>query len=44
MCIRDRWEEVMKRFKQVEVVNDAKFLNSSFIHGITELPVRVHDL
>ena len=44
MQLRVLWEEVMKRFKQVEVVNDAKFLNSSFIHGITELPVRVHDL
>jgi len=44
MQLRVLWEEVMKRFKQVEVVGEAKFLNSSFIHGITQLPVRVHDL
>lgn len=37
------WEEIMKRFSQVEVVGDAKYLNSSFIRGITELPVRVHE-
>jgi len=36
------WEEIMQRFAQVEVVGDAKYLNSSFIRGITELPVRVH--
>ncbi|MEM9623176.1 MAG: cytochrome P450, partial [Pseudomonadota bacterium] len=38
------WEEIMKRFAHVEVVGDAQYLNSSFIRGITELPVRVHDL
>ena len=38
------WEEIMKRFSHVEVVGDAEYLNSSFIRGITELPVRVHDL
>lgn len=36
------WEEIMKRFAHVEVVGDAKYLNSSFIRGITDLPVRVH--
>ena len=41
--LRVLWEEVMKRFEQVEVVGEAKYLNSSFIHGITELAVRVHD-
>ena len=38
------WEEIMRRFSHVEVVGDAKYLNSSFIRGITDLPVRVHDL
>lgn len=38
------WEEIMKRFSQVEVVGEVQYLNSSFIRGITELPVRVHDL
>ena len=43
MQLRVLWEEVMKRFEQVEVVGQPQFLNSSFIHGITDLPVRVHD-
>ena len=37
------WQEIMQRFAHVEVVGEAKYLNSSFIRGITELPVRVHD-
>ncbi len=41
--LRILWEEIMKRFKHVEVVGEARYLNSSFIRGITELPVRVHD-
>ncbi len=43
MQLRILWEEIMKRFEHVEVVGDARYLNSSFIRGITELPVRVHD-
>lgn len=37
------WDEIMKRFAEVEVVGEAKYLNSSFIRGITDLPVRVHE-
>lgn len=37
------WEEIMRRFAHVEVVGEAQYLNSSFIRGITELPVQVHD-
>ncbi len=37
------WEEIMKRFRHVEVVGEPKFLKSSFIRGITDLPVQVHD-
>ena len=33
------WEEIMKRFSKVEVTGEPKYLASSFIHGITELPV-----
>ena len=36
------WEEILKRFEHVEVTGEAKYLNSSFIRGITELPVQVH--
>ena len=43
MQLRILWEEIMQRFEHVEVVGAAKYLNSSFIRGITELPVRVHD-
>ena len=35
------WEEILKRFKRVEVVGEPKYLASSFIHGIRELPVKV---
>ncbi|MGB0998503.1 MAG: cytochrome P450 [Pseudomonadales bacterium] len=37
------WQEIMQRFAHVEVVGEANYLNSSFIRGITDLPVRVHD-
>ncbi|MDZ7685765.1 MAG: cytochrome P450 [Gammaproteobacteria bacterium] len=42
MQLRILWEEIMPRFKQVEVVGEPKRLLSSFIRGITELPVQVH--
>ena len=44
MQLRIVWEEIMKRFKHVEVVGDPVRLRSSFVRGITELPVRVHAL
>ncbi len=42
MQLRILWEEIMQRFEQVELVGEPKFLNSSFIRGITDLPVRLH--
>ena len=36
------WEEILKRFSKIEVVGDPQYLKSSFIHGIRELPVKVH--
>ena len=42
MQLRIVWEEIMKRFEQVEVVGAPKRLRSSFFRGITDLPVRVH--
>ncbi len=42
MQLKTIWEEVTKRFSKVEVVGEPKYLNSSFIRGITDLPVRVH--
>jgi cytochrome P450 len=44
MQLRIVWEEIMKRFSHVEVVGDPVRLRSSFVRGITELPVRVHEL
>lgn len=41
MQLRILWEEILKRFKSVEVVADPKYLRSNFIRGITDLPVVV---
>ena len=35
------WEEVLKRFKRIEVVDDPVYLRSNFIHGIRDLPVQI---
>lgn len=35
------WEEIMKRFPRVELTGEPKYLRSSFIHGIRELPVTI---
>ncbi|HIG40675.1 MAG: cytochrome P450 [bacterium] len=44
MQLRIVWEEIMKRFSFVEVVGEPTRLQSSFVRGITELQVRVHEL
>jgi len=44
MQLRIVWEEIMKRFRMVEVVGEPKRNLSAFVHGFTELPVRVHAL
>jgi cytochrome P450 len=35
------WEEILRRFPTIEVVGPAQRLYSSFVHGITHLPVRI---
>ncbi len=35
------WEEILKRFKRIEVVDDPEYLRSNFIHGIRDLPVQI---
>ena len=35
------WEEILKRFDRIEVVGDPTYLRSNFIHGITDLPVKI---
>ncbi|MFP6807340.1 MAG: cytochrome P450 [Pseudomonadales bacterium] len=42
MQLRIVWEEILPRFKKVEVVGKPERLLSSFVRGITNLPVRVH--
>jgi len=43
MQLRVMWEEINKRFSKVEVTGDPVLLNSSFVHGIKELPVTLRD-
>ncbi len=42
MQLRILWEELMPRFRHVEVVGEPQRLLSSFIRGITDMPVVVH--
>ncbi len=42
MQLRVVWEEVMERFRFVEVVGKPVRICSSFVKGFAELPVRVH--
>ena len=44
MQLRILWEEIMKRFSFIEVVGEPKRTWSTFVKGITDLPVRVHKL
>ena len=42
MQLRVLWEEIMKRFRFVEVVGEPVRTKSCFVKGYVELPVRVH--
>jgi len=42
MQLRVLWEEIMERFRFVEVVGEPVRVKSSFVKGFAELPVRVH--
>jgi cytochrome P450 len=43
MQLKTIWEEILKRFSRIEVVGEPTYLRSSFINGITDLPVILHD-
>jgi len=43
MQLRVVWEEILKRFRMVEVVGEPQRTYSSFVKGYTHLPVRVHE-
>jgi len=42
MQLRILWEEIMQRFRLVEVVGTPVRVRSNFVKGFTELPVKVH--
>jgi cytochrome P450 len=42
MQLRIIWEEILKRFSKVEVVGEPVRVQSSFVKGYSELPVRLH--
>jgi len=42
MQLRILWEEIMKRFDKIEVVGEPERVLSSFVIGISDLPVKLH--
>lgn len=44
MQLRIVWEEILKRFKHVEVMEEPERVRSNFVHGYKYMPVRVHPL
>jgi len=44
MQLRIVWEEIMKRFRFVEVVGEPVRVRSNFVRGYIDLPVQVHPL
>ncbi|MEZ5763964.1 MAG: cytochrome P450 [Xanthobacteraceae bacterium] len=39
--LRILWEEILKRFDRIELVGEPKRIYSAFVHGITEMQVRI---
>lgn len=44
MQLRVLWEEIMKRFRHVELAGDVVRLPNNFIRGIKDVPVRLHPI
>lgn len=42
MQLKILWTEILKRFDRIEVVAPPKKIYSSFVHGISDLDVRIH--
>ncbi|KAB7740818.1 cytochrome P450 [Parvibaculum sedimenti] len=40
--LRILWEEILKRFKRIEVLAEPERVRSNFVRGYTTLPVRIH--
>ncbi len=41
MQLKIVWEEIMKRFERIELVGEPVRTRSNFVHGFTEVPVRI---
>jgi cytochrome P450 len=41
MQLRIVWEEILKRFKNIELVGEPVRTRSNFVHGFTDVPVRL---
>ena len=41
MQLKIVWEEIMKRFKRIELVGEPVRVRSNFVHGFTDVPVRI---
>jgi len=44
MQLRILWEEILKRFHTVELVDEVTRLPNNFIRGIKDVPVRLHPI
>jgi cytochrome P450 len=44
MQLRILWEEIMQRFRFVEVMGEPERVQSNFVRGYKTLPVRLHPL
>ncbi len=42
--LRILWEEILQRFRRIEVMGEPERTVSTFVHGFTALPVRLHPL
>ena len=42
MQVRVLWEEILERFRKIEVVGEPQRVRSCFVKGYKSLPVRVH--
>ena len=41
MQLKILWEEILERLPGIEVAGEAKWVFPAFVHGISELPVRI---
>ncbi len=42
MQLRVLWEEILQRFRFIEIVGDIERVQSSFVRGYAEMPVKLH--